>query len=50
MKKFLLIENTIYNLDDKPNKTFLNISNKINNIKANVNILENSITEITIIV
>ena len=46
-EKILLIENTIYKLDDELNKTFVNISNKINNIEANVNILENSITEIS---
>ena len=53
-EKILLIENTIYKLDDELNKTFLSISNKIsnfqydiNNIQANINILENNITEVS---
>ena len=53
-EKILLIENTIYKLDDELNKTFLSISNKINsfqsnvnNIQSNINILDNNIAEVS---
>jgi len=42
-EKILLIENTIYKLDEELNKTFLNISNNINNLENNINDISNNV-------
>ena len=42
-EKILLIENTIYKLDEELHKTFLNISNNINNLENNIHEISNNV-------